>query len=57
MKAETYQIVLIQDDLDEIADMTDPQEIKDYLTMLILSQVSNPLEAMSPTYTPGEMMH
>jgi hypothetical protein len=57
MKTETYQIVLIQDDLDEIADMTDPQEIKDYLTMLILSQVSNPLEAMSPTYTPGEMMH
>jgi len=54
---KTYQILLIQDDLDEITDMTEAQDIKDYLTMLILSQVSHPLEAMSPTYIPGETMH
>lgn len=56
--SEVTRIHLTQDDIEEIETMTDPQEIKDYLTMVILSQLdSSPLEAMSPICTNHEVLH
>lgn len=54
---QVKRIFLTQDDIEEIETMTDEQEIKDYLTVVILSQISDPLEAMSPTYTRDETLH
>ena len=51
------RIPMEQEDIDEIALMTDPQEIKDYLTMLILACLSSPLEAMSHTSSRPETLH
>ncbi len=54
---QVLKIFLTQDDLEEIALIRDPQEILDYLSMIVLSQVSDPLEAMSPICSSHETLH
>lgn len=51
------KVFMTMEDIDEISVMTDPQEIKDYLSMVILSQISDPVEAMSPIYSQHETLH
>lgn len=52
------KIQMTQDDIDEISTMTEAQDIKDYLSVLILMELdSDPLEAMSPIYTNHEVLH
>lgn len=52
------QIVMTQDDIDEISEMRDAADIKDYLAMVILSQLDlDPREVMSPISTNHEVLH
>lgn len=55
---EVLRVQMTQEDIDEISEMTEAQDIKDYLSVLLLMELdSDPHEAMSPIYTNQEVLH
>ncbi len=57
MATPTITLRLNQLDIEEIQAMDDPQEIKDFLTCVMLATDSSLLEGMNRTYTNQKLLH
>lgn len=54
---EVVTIEMTQEDIDEIESMTDPEDIKDFLSVMILCNLSDPAEVMKAISSRPETLH